>query len=263
MRRAILTIALLFACLAAGAIGLVARTSLLRLVPVVALVCALPGIVELWRKRDRTAVSLLVLGVVLAPLVATLVHLRAHRVVHVDDVLGEPVQIWIDGERSIVVPPTPPSGEPPRIRVPFGRHRLGWSEVGAPYALNEIDAEILLTGEHLYSPGRAGCYWLEVTAYGEGSTHDLDRGPQPVRELLHFERVDVWFGPTPKKVSAPFGIGGDTRVAVQRYGLCMELAAAGCSAEVRDAFVECQTSLRGPGEMNDCVAEAKKRCKIP
>ena len=132
--------------------------------------------------------------------------------------------------------------------------------MGAPYARHEIEAEIAWSGDHLYAPGRAGCYWLEVTAYGEGSTHEIERGPQPIRELHHFERIDVWFGPTPKKVSTPFGIGKDTRVAVQRYALCMELAAAGCSPEARDAFIDCQTTLHGPGEMVDCFGDAKKRC---
>jgi hypothetical protein len=260
MRRVLLLAALLLAIALSGGVGLVARTSLPRLVPVVVLVCALPGLVELWRRRDRTAVALLLVGVVIAPIVALAVNARVHRVVHVDNALGMPVQVWLDGKPLAVIAPSSPVDEPERVRIPFGRHRLGWTEVGAPFARHEIDADVAWIGEHLYSPGRAACYWLEVTAYGEGSTHELEHGPQPVRELHQFDRVDVWFGSTPKKVSAPFGIGGDTRVALQRYGLCMALAAAGCSPETRDEFVECQTTLHGPGESVDCFGDAKKRC---
>jgi hypothetical protein len=260
MRRLLLSAALLLAVVAAAGVGFVARTALLRLVPVMVLVCALPGIVEMWRKRDRVALSLLLAGVTLAPLIAIGVHARVHRVVHVDNALGMPVQIWLDGKPLAIISPTPVLGEPQRVRIPYGRHRLGWTEVGAPFARHEIDADLMLFGEHLYAPGRAACYWIEVTAYGKSSTHDLEHGPQPVRELHHFDRVDVWFGSTPKKVSAPLGIGGDTRIAVQRYALCMELAAAGCSAEARDEFIECQTTLHGPGEMVDCFGDAKKRC---
>ena len=41
----------------------------------------------------------------------------------------------------------------------------------------------------------------------------------------------------------------------------MELSGLGCSADVRDEFIRCETSFAGLGERGDCFNEAAKQCK--
>ena len=262
MRRWILLGALLGALLLAIGLGFaVPRLSVVRYSILAAGLLLAPGLVELARRRDATAVSTLIAGVVGAPIVVAATWLLAHPQVHVDDAMPWPVQLWIDGERSIVVAPTPATGEPPRLRIAWGKRRLGWSRVGADGPEHEIDTLLDLTGEHLYDPGAAGCYWLEATAYGKASLRDVVHGPLRVDELLHFQRVDVWFGSNAGRRRTSAFSSGDVSIALQRYQTCMELAREGCDAEERDQFVVCETTLRGPSQSTDCFAEALDRCR--
>ena len=237
------------------------RLSLVRYAVLAFTACVAPGVIALSRRRDRHGVAALVFGVIAAPCVIAAAWLLAHPVLHVDDATDRPMQIWLDDDPLVVVAPTPEHGEPPHVRVPWGRHRLGWSEVGARAPEDEIATSIDFTGAYLVSPEAAGCYWIEATSYGDASLHDVPRGPQRVQALLRFDRVDVWFDDNPTTLHRSLLHRGDVSVAVQRYGKCMELAHAGCDVDDRRDFVECVTTLHGPSPNGDCYEKAMRACK--
>jgi hypothetical protein len=226
-----------------------------------------PGAVAAVR-RTRGAAELLVVGAALAPVIGVPIYLVTHPVLHVDNANDAPIDVWIDGRRWQTLPPTPATSEPPHLRIPFGPHRLAWSPAGAPAPLHEIDAHIRPFGERIYSPGAAGCYWLAVTSYGDASTHGAPHGPQPIAQLVELDRVDTWFDDAPKEVRTPRILGGALRFALQRNHACMELAAFGCDAGQRAAYVECTRSIEhafeytSPSGKPDCFEEAVRSCRI-
>jgi hypothetical protein len=262
MRRGSIVGALILALVVAAAITLAfPRLSLIAYAAIAVLVCASPGAIALVGRRDAIGASASITGLVAAPMVIAVAWLTAHPVLHVDDATDRSMQIWIDDAPLIVVAPTPSSGEPPHVRVPWGRHRIGWSDVGARAPTDVLDAHVDFTGVYLYSPDSAGCYWIEATSYGDASLRDIPRGPQRVQGLLRFDRVDVWFDDNPKTLHRSFFQHSDLSVAVQRYGRCMELAHAGCDVDARRDFVECLTTLHGPAPDGDCYEKALDACK--
>jgi hypothetical protein len=225
-----------------------------------------PGVVATLRKVPRAG-ALIVGGLALAPLIAGSVYAFSHPQVHVDNANDTAIDVWIDGRRWQTLPPNPEATEPPRVRLPFGRHRLGWSAPFGPAPLHEIEVDVSPFGEALYSPGAAGCYWLAVTAYGGASAHGVPHGPQPLGQWLELDRVDVWFGDTPKAVRAPRVLGGTLRYALQRNAACMELAARGCDPGRRAAYVECTRSIehafeRAESGRSECFEEAVRSCPL-
>jgi len=183
-----------------------------------------------------------------------------HPVVHVDNATGAPVDLWVDGKRIGPIAPHAGWGEPPHVRVALGAHRLGWSTVGAPKPARETDAEIRPYGDLLYVPAASGCYWIAVTAYGSASTHGFAHGPQPLLELQRFDDLDVWLAEPPARVRALPFLQGTVRVAVQRWGSCMELLARGCEADVRRSYVACMRTIDGHSGTGDCWGEALRSC---
>jgi len=258
MRRAMLA-SLIATSAVVIAIGLVARrVPMLALLPAAVTILALPGVFAAW--RDRTAaLTVALVSIVLAPLLVVPTFVVAHPTLHIDNATSTPIDVWIDGQRRITVAPAGES-EPPHLRVSFGKHRLAWAPRGAPAGMHEIDVELGPLDDHLYAPGAAGCYWLSVTAYGGASTHGTDHGPLPLVEFHRFDHVDVWFGDTPARVRAPAIARGALRVAVQRWGQCMELAAIGCDPTQQQVYVECVRTIDGRGTAGDCWAEATRAC---
>jgi hypothetical protein len=262
MRRWSIVGALIVAFVVAAGITLAfPRLSLLRYAVLAGAACVAPGLVALAGRRDRHAIAAILAGAIAAPPLIAAAWLVAHPVLHVDDAMDAPMQIWLDDAPLTIVAPTPDRGEPPHVRVPWGRRRLGWSEVGALGPKDTVDAEIDFTGSYLYSPDAAGCYWIEATSYGDASLHDVPHGPQRVEELLRFDRVDVWFDDNPKTSHRSLLHRGDVSVAVQRYGRCMELARAGCDLAARRDYVECVTTLHGPAPDGDCFEKALRTCR--
>lgn len=248
------------ATLLAIAAGVVGRwLPLASLVVASTLLLATPGILAAARRRAGAGAALVV-SVVLGPLVATATWLVTHPVLHVDNALGVPIDVWIDGRRWMTLPPSSPAEEPPQLRLPFGTHRFAWASAGSPAGLHDVEGFLGPTGEHLYSPGY-GCYWFAVTAYGDASTHETTHGPLPVSELMKLDRVDVWFGDAPAAIDAPLATRGALRFALQRNRACMDLAALGCDADQREAYVECVRTIDAHNEQTDCFAEARRVCR--
>lgn len=210
---------------------------------------------------DRAAgTAIAVAAIVLGPLIAMPTFYALHPTMRIDNAGGEPIDVWVDGVRVITVAANVEGHPPPFVRLSVGKHRLAYSAVGAPVGLHEIEVEASPLGDHLYSPGGSGCYWLSVTAYGGASTHGIDHGPLALAEFHHLSGVDVWFGDNPAKVSAPWIRRGTVRVAVQRWQACMELAAIGCDPSQRRGFVDCMRTIDGHSGSSDCFREAARTC---
>lgn len=259
MRRAVL-LSLAVGATAAIVAGLVLRTLPLgALIAATIVILALPALAVAARDR-AAAVATACAAVVLGPLLALPTYYVVHPTLHVDNARSEPIDVWVDGERRLTVPPNPEGREPPRLRLAAGKHRMAWSSVGAPVGMHAIDVDVAPFDDHLYSPSAAGCYWLSVTAYGGASTHGIEHGPLAVAEFHRFARVDVWFGDTPRLVRAPRIRRGAVRVAVQRWHACMELAAIGCDPSQRATFVDCMRTIDGHTASSDCFREAARTC---
>jgi hypothetical protein len=268
LERRVLRWALLGTAVLAIPLGIVGRwLPLWALLAGTAALTLSPGAAAAIRKI-RGAAELLLVGAALGPVVAVPVYLATHPTLHVDNANDAAIDVWIDGRRWQTLPPTSPTSEPPHLRLPFGAHRLAWSAASAPAPLHEIEAHIRPFGEQLYSPGAAGCYWLAVTSYGDASTHGAPHGPQPIAQLIELDRVDAWFDDAPKTVRTPRILGGTLRFSLQRNQACMELAAFGCDASQRAAFVECTRSIEhafeytSPSGKPDCFEEAVRSCRI-
>jgi hypothetical protein len=263
MRGWLPLVALLVAVAASVTVGVVAPRIPLGAYALVSLaLCTAPGGVTLALTRGRFGAPLLVAGPAIAALVSLVTWTLAHPVVHIDNATRTPIQLWIDGEPAMILPPGRGDREPPSVRMPLGAHRLGFSAVGAERPARSTAAPISAFAAFLYSPGDEGCYWLEAAAYGDENTLGLPHGPQKVDAFYRFDRVDAWFTDVPTHVEAPRIFSGRRHVALQRYRACMDLQQAGCSAGERALFVECQRTIQGPGEAVDCYDLAMKVCAL-
>jgi hypothetical protein len=248
------------------AVGILARDRAVPLLCALQLVVLmLPGLAAVVR-RAPGGVPATIAAIAATPVVVAGTWTATHPLVHVDNALGQPIDVWIDGRRRATIAPTAADREPAWLRVSTGRHRIGWSTEGGPAALHEIEIELGARGESLYVPGAAACHWLAATAYGEASTHGLPHGPLPIAEFHRFERVDVWFGDTPRRVPAASILPGTVRFALQRYEACMRLVDLGCAPERRVDLVECARAAPGQrddesGAPIDCYEEARRGCE--
>lgn len=264
-RGSALAVAVVAAVAIATAACVVGRTlPLAALVVLAAAISCAPGVWASLRWAARRsapgAAAACIAGATAGPTAAVLTWPITHPVLHLDNAHGAPIDVWIDGVRWGSLQPSDDHREPPRIRVPYGRHQLAWSEVGAPVGLHSIEVDVEPGRDHLYAPGAAGCYWVSVTAYGSASTHGRTHGPLPLAQFHAFDHVDVWFDDTPRRVLAPRLARGAVRVAVQRFKACMELAELGCDLPRRHAFVECTREIDGRAGPADCFGEALAHC---
>ncbi len=213
------------------------------------------------KKRGQAfGVGALVTGLLVGPGGALVVWWIAHPTVYVDNAGAEAVQLWIDGERDIVVPANANGAVPPNVNVSWGPHKFGFSKIGASSPQGSVDAEVTINDAHLYNPGETACYWLDAAAYGSASVAGISQGPQPIKEFYSFDKVDTWFGNNPQSIEVQSGETGGTRVALQRAQVCMGLATAGCPVAAREQLIACQKSAHDQASFDACEATAKKGC---
>jgi hypothetical protein len=153
------------------------------------------------------------------------------------------------------------NGLRPSVRLPFGKHTLGFSAVGASAPLQATDVKVEWSGEHVYNPGKAACFWLEAVAYGSASTDGLADGPLPLREFYSFKRVDNWFSENPPSISTKNS--GETRVSLTSMDTCAEMTHEGCSVATRERFAACVVKAYASSDKDAykaCAREAGHAC---
>ena len=198
------------------------------------------------------ALGSLVAALIGAPVVAALAWGVSHPQVYVDDAGPEPLQIWIDGKPASIVSSNVAGAPPPFVFTPFGKRTLGWSKVGAAQPEGTALANVSMMDAHLYNPSRTACYWLIASSYGTASVAGIAQGPQSIQEFYSFDKISTWFGDNPQSVEVQDGQTGDTRVAIQRSKVCMELAAKGCDVAAREGYVKCQQASKTKVEFEKC-----------
>jgi len=202
-------------------------------------------------------------ALLIAGSLATFVSFATQPAVRVDNGGKVPLQIWIDGKKSIVVDATYDKGDRKDVTVPFGTHVFGWSPVGAdkPTELTH-PRKIEWMGDHLYNPGSTACYWLDVSTYGTASAKGMAAGPQPLDDLYTFKKLDNWFKDNPSSVSTK--ASGETRVAVNTMKVCHELSDHGCALPIRKDMLDCMHKAFAKDDkaaFEACVDAAVASCK--
>lgn len=181
------------------------------------------------------------LALIVAAGLSTLLSFLARPAVHVDNEGPSPVQIWIDGKKSIVARPmTAKLEERAHVRVSFGMHRFGWSAEGASAPTAQTEPyKIELAGDHLYNPGSTACYYLDLSLYGSGaSAGAMTAGPMSISEMYTFEHIDSWFSENPKAVSTKSST--EKRVSLQPEAGCFVLSEHQCPLPIRKDLAECR-----------------------
>jgi hypothetical protein len=140
--------------------------------------------------------------------------------VYVDNAKKAPVQIWIDGKKSIVAEPTQGAAARPTIDVGYGNHKFGWSAVDATAPTGEVEGAVKWWGYHLYSPGGAGCYRIDVSLYGDATSSDIHDGSLPRSDFYTLPHVDNWFHENERTVSTKSS--GARRVALLPDLVCID-----------------------------------------
>ncbi len=196
-----------------------------------------------------SAFSKIATGLIGAPIAALAVWAVAHPVLHIDNAGPDALQIWVDGKPVVVAKPNPGNLS---VWVPFGKRVLGYSKVGAAAPEQTLEAKMTMMDDHLYNPGKTACYWLIADSYGAASVDGIQQGPQSIKELYSFDKVNTWFGENPQSVEVQDGQGGQTRVALQRAKACMDLAQHGCDAPARDVYITCQKAAHSKADYEKC-----------
>lgn len=205
-------------------------------------------------------------GVGLAGIMAMAIWDGNYREVHIDNAGTSALTIWVDGKPVLAAPPNG-EGKEPSIRLPRGKHTLGWSisSAAAPEQVETINVDRRTS--YLYNPGNTGCYWRSVTMYGmTGGRPTAERwaptefaGPLSIQELYTFDRVDSWFRDPPPIIQDKRE--NLFRVSVHRNPPCMELVARDCPIDVRRRLVSCQARAKTASDVQACSAEADAACK--
>lgn len=199
----------------------------------------------------------IVVAFIAAPIAAVACWMGAHPTVHVDNPSSEAMQIWLDGNKAMVVEANGNGS----LDVGYGKHTFGWSKTDVSSPSSTVDGDVHVGDDHLYNPGKTGCYWLVADAYGSASTAGLQKGPQPIQEFYHFDKVDTWFGDNPQSIEVGSHESGGTRVALQRAKMCMETVKHGCPVSVREQLVTCQRAATTDDAFDKCGDEAIAACK--
>jgi hypothetical protein len=207
-------------------------------------------------RRVHFATAALVFAGILTPLTAVIAWVVTNPSVYIDNAGKEALAIWVDGEVVSTAAPTSHASKPSHILVPYGKHRFGYSPVGSSVPVATIDARVSMFDAHLYNPAKTACYWLVANSYGSASVAGVQQGPQPIREFYSFDKVDTWFGENPQTIQVSNGQSGDTRIALQRARVCMDLAERGCDSDARAKFMECQRAATSDAAMDACDEQA-------
>lgn len=208
-------------------------------------------------KGDGFLWGTILVAVLLVPGAAGGAWAVGHPSVYVDNPTADPLQIFVDGTRELVIQPNTHNS----VSVGHGMHTFGWAKAGPTAPTTTVRGEVKVGEGHLYNPGKTACYWLIANAYGAASTAGLSSGPQPIQEFYHFKKVDTWFGENPQSIKVEKGGSGGTRVALQRSATCMQLVQQSCPLASREALVSCQRAATSDDAFSGCFDRAQTQCK--
>jgi hypothetical protein len=191
--------------------------------------------------------------------------------IYVDNASDHAMQLWVDGRPLKSVPPNLDGSHPATARVSRGKHRLGYSALGAQAPEEEIEADVLFGYRDLYNPGARGCYWRRVVLYKEemgGSRyrehHDRaplsQDGPLAIQQFYELPDIQYWFENPPPREHFGQSDQGFWRVALLRSPTCTDLGKQGCSLGVRQRLVSCQVTAHSEADLERCRARAKAAC---
>jgi hypothetical protein len=176
------------------------------------------------------------LAIPLSAAAAVGVWIFANPEVHVDNSMGDAVQVWVDGKPVFVAQPGPVS----KLRISHGEHMLGWSRVGAPAPISITTVDIHAGHAPLYAPGKMHCYYREVTIYGKSSEKPSST-PLQIADFYDFSSVDNWFAPNPATVEIEKG-SSTTKSSIQRSKWCPDLSTPPCPEGTRERYWSCMTA---------------------
>jgi hypothetical protein len=183
--------------------------------------------------------------------------------VYVDNEGPKPLQIWVDGKKSIVAPPMHPDfAKRPTIEVPVGKHRFGWSPLGASAPEQTEPVKIEFSGDHLYNPESSACYFLDLSVYGSDKGEGIASGPVALAEFYTFKSVDNWFSENPSSISTHGG--GGTRIAVHALKMCKDLRDVSCPTPVMKDLMECLSGAYAKEDKDGyerCISHAAQSCR--
>lgn len=171
-----------------------------------------------------------------------------HPTVWIDNAGPDELAIFVDGEKVATVKPDRHT----KINVHKGERKLGYAKKGGKKPDKTIKADIGITGDYLYNPGKTACYWLRVDVYGSANTSGKQAGPLELAELYRFDKVDNWWTDNPTSVMVDKKKSGTTKTALQRANACMEFK--DCDLSVREAFAKCTAGAYA--KQNDDAFEA-------
>jgi hypothetical protein len=184
--------------------------------------------------------------------------------VYVDNEGLAPLQIWVDGKKSIVAQPMIPDfAKRPTIEVPIGKHRFGWSPLGASAPVSQTEPmKIEFSGDHLYNPDSSACYFLDLSVYGSDKGEGIPNGPVALTELYTFKSVDNWFSENPHSISTHGG--GGTRVAIHALKMCKDLREVSCPTPVVKDMMACLSGAYAKDDKDAyerCISHAASSCR--
>lgn len=196
---------------------------------------------------------------VLAALVGWYVWWDTHTDLRIDNPGAEPLQIWIDGKRALVVQP----GDRAKTPIRLGARSLGYSILGETEP-DDIVRVMVRRTDYLYNPGRTGCYYSEILQYStrpETLTMDWKHiKVLPRRQVYVFSsHVDYWFDQKPSSMLLTQNKSA-TRFLFDHNGPCLDLLGRGCSDVVVDQLISCQQQGHSKDEMEVCLAKAEQAC---
>jgi hypothetical protein len=191
----------------------------------------------------------------------------ANPALYVDNGFSSPIQVWVDGVAREVAPPAKGEVGSFTMRMPRGRHVLGYSRVGAASPVTTIEANILENDRHLYNPGLMSCHYVHLAVYGSTEVSPFDRpsvpdqllGPLPIAELYNLDRVDYWLEPAPETIRVRL-TERQYRTALSRNRPCLELARRGCALRLRQDLVRCQFLAETTADVLRCIHKAEVAC---
>ena len=236
--------------------------------------CACPlhsRLCALWRSRCSACIGpwliALVPCVTVAPVASYIGWDYANPALYVDNGFSSPIQVWVDGVAREVAPPAKGEVGSFTMRMPRGRHVLGYSRVGAASPVTTIEANILENDRHLYNPGLMSCHYVHLAVYGSTEVSPFDRpsvpdqllGPLPIAELYNLDRVDYWLEPAPETIRVRL-TERQYRTALSRNRPCLELARRGCALRLRQDLVRCQFLAETTADVLRCIHKAEVAC---
>ena len=180
-----------------------------------------------------------------------------HPGVWVDNPSADTLTIFVDGEKIGTVKPNANA----KFNIAKGERKLGYATGKAKKPEETVKADVEMGGNHLYNPGKTGCYWLQVDVYGSANAGTKKQGPLEIKEFYTFDSVDNWFKDNPEVVSVDKKSSGTTKTAVRYANMCMEFKK--CSLAVRDKLAKCTIKAfdkESEEAMQACGDEAAAKC---